>query len=247
VDNNGNYLKIPLGLLELRLSPVETYIVALAISYGGDLWASNSKLAEIFSVSVRAVKYAVARLEHRGENFVKVKRVIGVGRTIELKEKFAPFMNGETSPEVVQKLPPAGAVTSPPLVQKLPSTGAKVAPKTNTKETDKGSLNKRGLGKASSSGLVLGFEKKLLSDSNVYCSMIEREFSPFTPREYQTFHNILLHLNTTARNGEPNAFIEARSILSDKLDFIRRNDKPKLEAKKMFVSAIKKRFGGWRK
>ena len=88
--------------------------------------------------------------------------------------------------------------------------------------------------------LDLELQKKLLTESQTYSSMLERYFSPYTPKEQKTFNDIFNHLLKIARNGRPNVFSDARRWLADKVDYIKRHDKTILDAKRMFVAEIKK-------
>ena len=238
MENNGNYLKIPLALLEMKLSPVETYIVSLAISYGGNLYASNYRLSELFSVSDRAVSDAVVKLERRGKLFVEINRKKGIGRTITLKEKFAPFLSTEETSIPTEE-------TSILPTKKLRGSTEETSDKTKSKETLKENSNKtQGLDDFSSDKKIdLDLQKKLLKDSAIYENMINRHFKDLVPKEKRTFDNINRLLCKAARNGNPDAFITAREILSDKLDYVRQHKKEQIDAQKMFVDAIYQVFG----
>lgn len=60
-----SYLKIPYILFELDIKPIERYILALTISYGGNMTASNNKLANMFHVSRRSIIDSINSLAER--------------------------------------------------------------------------------------------------------------------------------------------------------------------------------------
>lgn len=130
----GQYLKIPLILFELKITAVERYVLALMVSYGGTLYASNSRMAEMFNVSRRAIIDAVNRLEKReyvrrrqeknrrfltltaGEVISLLRRGGGEETSLLSSAKSSPLRGqggASTSPQVVQKLHPSGAEISP--------------------------------------------------------------------------------------------------------------------------------------
>lgn len=59
------YLKIPYALFKMDMTPIERYILALTISYGGTMWLSNTGLANLLNVDRRSIINAVNKLVKR--------------------------------------------------------------------------------------------------------------------------------------------------------------------------------------
>ena len=123
------YLKIPVILFKLKMSPVERYILALAISFGGSTYASNQALADLFGVSRQCVIDAVKKLKERKFIDCGYKKN---GRTITLSsQKTLLLQLAQSSQETLQ----SSQVTLPEVVKKLGASSQETLP--NSKDIEK--------------------------------------------------------------------------------------------------------------
>lgn len=78
-----------------------------------------------------------------------------------------------------------------------------------------------------------------MRETTVYLTAIDRAFPDLLPTEKKTFENLYRHLLNIAKAQTSTAIFQtARTLLADKLDYIRRHKKTEADGKRMFVKAL---------